>query len=263
MRPAPLLILALVIVSSIFVSISDSAVARGIRHAGLGAVLAVVPEESKIAGELRSLINRTRLSATEEDKSSEDAARLAAINENQPEALQSLATQLGREVSWVTARRLEEASSPGAVPRNLVVDRGQVQGVGVQALAFSPDGLAGIVALAEDQQSIVLLLTDQQCQIAAQVPGAGDTGMLCGLAPESSAEESEPLLLLKYLSRYANPEPGTEVRSSGVGGLYPANLLLGSVVSYKAGDLHGEALVRPAVKFAELETILLTRSSLP
>ncbi len=263
MRPAPIIILSLVLLSSIFVSVSESAIARGIRHAGFGAVLALVPEESRIADELRSMINRTRLDATDADKAQEDSARLAHLKESHPEALENFSAVLGergQNVQWVPARPLEEQARAD-IPRTLILDRGQQQGIGIQALAFSPDGFAGIVALAEDQRCVVLLLTDQQCQIAAQVPGAGETGMLCGLAPQSN--EEEPLLLLKYLSRYANPEPGTEVRSSGIGGLYPANLLLGTVVSYKAGDLHGEALVRPVVKFAELETLLLTRTSLP
>lgn len=240
---------------------SEGALARGLRNVAWGATLAVVPEESGIANQLRSLINRNRLTASAKEKAVEDQARLQLLLEVDAGVLERLELEFGGRGNWLPAKRLQ--GEPGdEVPRSMLVDRGQVQGVGVQNLAFTPDGFAGTVALAEDHQCLVMLLSDEQFKIAARVEGFEESGLLCGLAP-NQIEGEPPLLLLKYLSRYTNPEPGTEVRSSGVGGLYPANLLLGKIHSFSAGDLYGEALVIPQVDFAGLETLLLTRGLMP
>ncbi|MFV1995322.1 MAG: rod shape-determining protein MreC, partial [Verrucomicrobiales bacterium] len=52
-------------------------------------------------------------------------------------------------------------------------------------------------------------------------------------------------------------KPGARVYSSGVGGLFPSNLLLGRVKDFTAGDVYGEATVEPAVDFSALEHVFV------
>ena len=47
------------------------------------------------------------------------------------------------------------------------------------------------------------------------------------------------------------------VFTTGRGGLFPPDILLGTIKSFDPGPLFGEALVKPAVDFAALHTVFV------
>ena len=65
------------------------------------------------------------------------------------------------------------------------------------------------------------------------------------------------MLRLRYLSKEAKIKPGSTVITTGRAGLFPANINLGTVVSSELGAIDAEALVKPAVDFAALDTVFV------
>ena len=47
------------------------------------------------------------------------------------------------------------------------------------------------------------------------------------------------------------------VFTTGRGGLFPPDILLGTIKTFESGPLYGEALVKPAVDFAALHTVFV------
>jgi rod shape-determining protein MreC len=92
------------------------------------------------------------------------------------------------------------------------------------------------------------------CRVSAKVEGTLEQGILAG---ERAGLDMVPNLHLRFLSRNAPINAGANVYSSGDGGVFPANLLLGRVIRFQNRDISGEALVKPAVDFSALDHVFV------
>ncbi len=142
------------------------------------------------------------------------------------------------------------------------IDSGEERGVGAQLAVLSNEGLVGkIDRIYKDQnRSSVLLLTDEKCQVSARVEGSPEVGILSG---QRGRFDGTPMLRLRFLSTDADLRPGQRVFTTGRGGIFQANILLGTIVSVEKGALDSEALVRPSVNFADLGTVFVVLSADP
>jgi rod shape-determining protein MreC len=100
----------------------------------------------------------------------------------------------------------------------------------------------------------VILLTDEMCRVSAKVEGTLEQGILAG---ERAALEVRPELHLRFLSRNANINAGASIYSSGEGGIFPPDLLLGRVKRFENREISGEAIVEPAVDFSSLDHVFV------
>lgn len=138
--------------------------------------------------------------------------------------------------------------------QTVTINRGEQQGVGVQLPVLSPEGLVGKVDAPSVNTSTVILLTDENCQVSAKVDGTPEVGILSGQRGQTG---DTPSLRLRFLSKDAKIKPGMLVFTTGRGGLFPADILLGTIESFESGPLSGDALVKPAVDFAALHTVFV------
>ncbi len=141
----------------------------------------------------------------------------------------------------------------------LVIDKGSLDGVEVDSPVIVPvgeeAGLVGkITEVIGDHSAVVLLLTDEMCQVSAKLVKSQEQGILNG---QRGALQTLPNLRLRYLSKEANAEAGTKVMSSGTGELFPANLYLGEIISIESGVIDSEAKVRPGVDFDSLVDVFI------
>lgn len=142
------------------------------------------------------------------------------------------------------------------------IDVGQERGIGTQLSVLSNDGLVGKIdrVYGGQARSSVLLLTDEKCQVSARVEGSPEVGILSG---QRGRFDGNPLLRLRFLSTDAVLQPGQKVFTTGRGGIFQPNILLGTIDSVQKGPLDSEALVRPSVNFADLGTVFVVLSADP
>ncbi len=142
------------------------------------------------------------------------------------------------------------------------IDAGEEHGVGTQLAVLSNEGLVGKIDRIYQKQnrSSVLLLTDEKCQVSARVEGSPEVGILSG---QRGRFDGSPMLRLRFLSTDADLRPGQRVFTTGRGGIFQANILLGTIASVEKGALDSEALVRPSVNFADLGTVFVVLSADP
>jgi len=145
------------------------------------------------------------------------------------------------------------------------IDAGQERGIGTQLAVLSNEGLVGKIDRIYDGQnrSSVLLLTDEKCQVSAKVEGSPEVGILSGQRGRFDGNGGSPLLRLRFLSTDAMLRPGQRVFTTGRGGIFQPNILLGTIDSVQKGALDSEALVRPSVNFADLSTVFVVLSTAP
>ncbi len=116
------------------------------------------------------------------------------------------------------------------------------------------EGLVGKTTTVSESISIVLLVSDENCRVAATVEGTREQGIVSG---ERVAGAQTPLLDLNFLSKQANLQPGQKAYTSGVGGVFPSGLLIGTVQDFKVRELDGQARLIPAVDLSKLEDVFV------
>ncbi|MDZ4402934.1 rod shape-determining protein MreC [Prosthecobacter sp.] len=137
---------------------------------------------------------------------------------------------------------------------SLIIDKGSLDGIGTDSPVITSVGLVGKTSTLAPHLTKVILLTDEMCRVSAKIEGTLEQGILAG---ERAALEVRPELHLRFLSRNANINAGASVYSSGEGGVFPENLLLGRVKRFENREISGEAIVEPAVDFSTLDHVFV------
>ena len=154
-------------------------------------------------------------------------------------------TELNRVVeqpklAFVTAHIVSASSGPFV--RVALLDAGRDHGVKPGYPVMSAQGLVGRVIAAGTRSSRLLLVTDYNSRIPVVIGAAATRAVMQG--------DNGALPKIAYLPPGVAVKPGDDVFTSGVGGLYPRGLRIGSVV-----DTGDSLRVEPAARLDQLEYI--------
>ncbi|MGI9087300.1 MAG: rod shape-determining protein MreC [Chthoniobacterales bacterium] len=138
--------------------------------------------------------------------------------------------------------------------RTVTINRGKQDGIDGDMPVVTEEGLVGKTTTVSDNIAVVLLVTDENCRVAASVEGTREQGIVSG---ERVAGALTPYLDLNFLTKQANLQPGQKTYTSGVGGVFPSGLLIGAVRDYKVRELDGQARLNPAVDVSKLEDVFV------
>ena len=138
--------------------------------------------------------------------------------------------------------------------RTVTINRGKQDGIQGDMAVVTEEGLGGKTTTVAENISVVLLISDENCRVAASVEGSREQGIVNG---ERVAGALTPLLDLNFLSKQANLQPGQKVYSSGVGGVFPSGLLIGAVKEFRVRELDSQARLTPAVDLSKLEDVFV------
>jgi rod shape-determining protein MreC len=137
--------------------------------------------------------------------------------------------------------------------RTVQIDVGTRDHINTNMPVLTTEGLVGRISAVSLTRSQVTLLGDPNCRVAARVENdTHDTGVV-GPSGPLDGEYVE----LGYLSRNANLKPGQNVRTSGNGGIYPKDILIGKVVESHPVEygLNTVAQVKLAANLSALEEV--------
>ena len=138
--------------------------------------------------------------------------------------------------------------------RTITINRGSRDGIQGDMPVVTEQGLVGKTTTVSESISIVMLVSDEHCRVAASVEGTREQGIVSG---ERVAGALTPMLDLNFLSKQANLQPDMKVHTSGVGGVFPGGLLIGTVSTYRVRELDGQARLAPAVDLTRLQDVFV------
>jgi len=129
----------------------------------------------------------------------------------------------------------------GAWWSTMRISKGARDGITPDMPVITDKGLLGKTTAVSDNISEVLLVTDENCKVAAKVEGTKEQGICAGTRSPGGE------LQLTFLSKLADLQPGQKVYTAGVsGGIFPSGIVLGTVKSFRARELDGMAVLEPA-----------------
>ena len=133
----------------------------------------------------------------------------------------------------------------------IIIDRGSDDGLRKGMPVITQQGLVGNIAAVTAGAARVQLINDPGSSINVLLQQSDEEAVLKGLITGE--------IELDMVSKNASIQPGDLVMTSGLGGNYPANLVIGQVVTIRneASALFQTASVQPAVDFSQLEIVLI------
>ena len=136
--------------------------------------------------------------------------------------------------------------------QSLQIDRGSVDGLRPDLAVLNADGLIGKITTVTRAEARVLLLTDPTCKASALLQTSREPGIVAGTDRAG--------LQMTYVSRTAVIHPNEPVLSSGLGGVFPKGILIGTVVTGRLDPqtgLYQSLALKPAVDYRRLEEVVV------
>jgi rod shape-determining protein MreC len=153
-----------------------------------------------------------------------------------------------QEMATLPARVIAEDASSWF--RTIMIDKGSNNGVVEGAPVVVAEGVVGRVVRSSPRFSRVLLITDASSAIASLLQDNRARGVCRGQGEQ---------LVFDFVLRQEGVNVGDRVVTSGMGGVFPKGLVVGSVASVGRQDfgLFQSITVTPAVDFSHLEEVLV------
>ena len=159
------------------------------------------------------------------------------------------------ENSTLTAAVIGRDPSPFL--RYLIIDKGSTDGIYKGMPVINDQGLVGRVDAVISNAARVQLITDSASVINIRLEKSKKDAILTG-SPNGE-------LQIQLLSQDVEVLPGEVILTSGISGGYPADIIVGQVLSVKKkdSDLFQEATVQPVVDFGSLKIVMVIRDFKP
>ena len=252
-RAGTLLFVGCVALSFAAMSLPDRVrdpLARVLRQTVLAPLL-TLQEQSQL---LAASLSRYDAVVAERDSAVLSATFLPELrNENtRLRALLGLGQRLGS--GYATAEVLHQSTPTSAL--GLVVSAGRRQGVRPLNGVVSPEGLVGIVSVVDERTSVVVTWAYPEFRASAM---AADGSVYGIVAPHGTEGPRTWLLELRGVPYRQLVPNGTLILTSGLGGVFPRGIPLGTVVGV-AGEAAGwerTYLLRPAVHPAGVSHVMI------
>ncbi|UCF79318.1 MAG: rod shape-determining protein MreC [Candidatus Eiseniibacteriota bacterium] len=135
----------------------------------------------------------------------------------------------------------------------ILVNQGSLAGIKEGWIACSPDGLVGKVGSVGEEFSRIQLITNYNSPVSARVQRSGVEAIV-------EWKPSAPnTLIMTFVRPESDVRVGDVVVSSGLGGVYPAGLRIGTIskVSRTEREWEPHVEVKPFVDFSRLVEVLL------
>lgn len=215
----------------------------GVKHVWYGYFYFVGLHDSYVALLHENEEQRATIAATWETESENDRLRKMLSFEKETPGKLTPATVIGADSA--------------SFAKSLRINRGSRNGVGRNMAVVTPSGVIGRVTEVSAYYADVQLITDSRSAVPVRVQRTRAQGVLEGLG--------QGLCHLKYVARAEDVQGGDVVVTSGLGGIFPRGLVVGTVVSVdkKEFGVLQDVQVAPAADFQRLPEEVLVVTEAP
>jgi rod shape-determining protein MreC len=170
-------------------------------------------------------------------------AALVDFSRSSPESTYKAAAVIGRD--------------PSPFLHYVVINRGSNDGIRRGMPVVTNQGLVGRVDAVISDAARVLLITDPAALVNVHLQNANTDAVLTGSVTGD--------ISLDFISQEVDVEAGDLILTSGLGGGYPPDLIIGQVVNVRSLDyeLFQQATVQPSVEFSRLAIVLVITNFRP
>lgn len=170
-------------------------------------------------------------------------SQLVGFARNRPENQYVAASVIGRD--------------PSPFLHYIIINQGSDNGLRYGMPVVTQQGLVGRIDAVIGGAARVQLITDPGATVNISLQNAGADGVLTGSLTGD--------INLEMVTQDVNLQPGDLVLTSGLGGAYPQDILIGQVITVRRleTDLFQTASIQPVVDFSNLQAVLVIKNYTP
>ncbi len=144
------------------------------------------------------------------------------------------ATVIKRDINWF---------------HSLIIDKGEKQGIQVDMAVVSNHGLIGKIIKTNENSSIVELLSSNNDKLKVSVSILSEQESIHGIL--NGYQEQESILEINYIPKEKEINIGSNVYTSGLGGIYPAGIYIGKIeeITLDSLGLYQIAKIKPDISY--------------
>ncbi len=187
----------------------------------------------------RSALAQQLVDYEEKKRENEQLKVQLRIAQLQPENEMRSASVIGRD--------------PNDVFSGFSIDKGSLAGVSAGDPVITEQGLVGVVSQVYATSSMVTCLLSEDLQVAAMSIDREESGVVSS----NIMTASSGLLRMGYLSSETGLKEGDIITTSGAGGSFPPNLIIGQVQSVEKSenDISKYAVIKPYEDLAHVQDV--------
>ena len=163
-------------------------------------------------------------------------------------------TDITQNYTYVTARVI--GKSQGVWFSEFTINAGRNDGVMENQAVVNSKGLVGRVSSVSANTCKVTSIIDSTSDVSVMVERTRDYGFARGILNVDKNEKLE----LYYLPSGYDLVPGDNILTSGIGGIFPKGIAIGTVTEVSRANEDTEdrnAIIQPAVDFLRLEEVMI------
>jgi rod shape-determining protein MreC len=149
--------------------------------------------------------------------------------------------------------------------RSVRINCGTADGIVANRPVVTTQGLVGKTLIPSRNACDVLLLTDPTLKVSCRLPRSGGHGIMKGMGVRPASRGTLELMCppqpfrIDYVALEHEIQPGDEVLTSGLGGVYPGGVVVGYVktVDVEPGGLYRTATVVPSAELGALQYVFV------
>lgn len=140
-----------------------------------------------------------------------------------------------------------------AIPNRVLINLGASDSIRENQTVINRNGVAGRVAQVMDNHSVIYLLTDPLCRVAARIKRNREEGIIRYTISRG--------MYLDNCPQQGDVVTGDTVITSGMGGIFPEGLTIGTVRSVDAPEkeFFYEIVIDPAINFNALDELYILK----
>jgi rod shape-determining protein MreC len=208
-------------------------------------------------GNLRDLTRENEQLRADNERLSTEIARLQeeATRREQLERLLEVKNSLSNQ-EFIAAGIF--AREPSNLRQVIAIDRGKGDGLKIgMPVVTEGNALVGTISRVEDSHAWVTLVTDVDSAVSSLILESRAQGVVAG--------GYNRRLSMEFVGQDSTVKEGDTVVTSGLGGTYPAGLVIGKVtgVGGHRQEIFRSVTVEPLASLSRLETVLVMTSFVP
>ena len=131
-----------------------------------------------------------------------------------------------------------------------LLNRGSTHGLKRNYSAILKEGLVGRIQSVSSFQSVLQLITDFRSRVPALLQRNREKGLIFG---------TQEGLEMRQIKRRIELKIGDRVITSGLGGMFPKGILIGTVFEFekRSHELFQTAFIEPSVEFSSMEEVFI------
>ena len=145
------------------------------------------------------------------------------------------------------------------------LDKGRTEGISENMAVITPDGVVGRTIEVSDSACDVLLISDRNFKVSVRFEQEGSFGILHGGGVSLKGKHSLDVICVpvpfqvEFVRKDLDLRSGEIVVTSGLGGVFPAGLIVGRVVGQARDEtgLYQRVVVTPTADLARLRKVLV------